>query len=215
MQILLLTKNVVVEKELQKKLQEINHEIFCSERLLEIVGMAHIRDGINKMFDIIILSQTLNNDDVDHVIEKIGNYHVPLLREISEQNSKEKVHKEIVEKISRDMAKSDLREKLFNVQIYSSKQNYGMTVEEFLTKISKREKAVLTILLNNQGKVVTREELCSLIWGETVTNSNFSQLSSIIKRLKAKLQSHEMDRIDIETQWGQGYLLVEYPSFSK
>ncbi|MGM0341699.1 winged helix-turn-helix domain-containing protein, partial [Enterococcus sp. AZ007] len=51
--------------------------------------------------------------------------------------------------------------------------------------------------------------LCREMWGKQKTNSTMSQLSTLVSKLKQKLEEVGLNGEIIETSWGQGYRLSE------
>lgn len=45
------------------------------------------------------------------------------------------------------------------------------------------------------------------MWGKDKSNSAMSQLSSLVRKLRKKLEESEIEGEIIETSWGQGYRL--------
>ena len=77
----------------------------------------------------------------------------------------------------------------------------GALVDGREVKLTKRERELLKVLLENAGRVVPKEELLSKVWkGESVS-----------KRVVDVHVKHLRDKIGgrIETVWGVGYRLVE------
>jgi len=77
----------------------------------------------------------------------------------------------------------------------------GALVDGREVKLTKRERELLKVLLENAGRVVPKEELLSKVWkGERVS-----------KRVVDVHVKHLRDKIGgrIETVWGVGYRLVE------
>lgn len=58
------------------------------------------------------------------------------------------------------------------------------------------------------GEIVSREEICEKIWSK-VTQSNLARTSSIVKRIKIKLDGLGIDDSSLQTLWGKGYRLIK------
>jgi len=77
----------------------------------------------------------------------------------------------------------------------------GALIDGREVRLTKRERELLKVLLENAGRVVSKEELLSKVWkGESVS-----------KRVVDVHVKHLRDKIGgrIETVWGVGYRLVE------
>lgn len=73
-------------------------------------------------------------------------------------------------------------------------------------ELTKNEMLILNYLLNNKNKIVTRDELMTILWNnEEYINDN--ALTVNISRLRNKLQSFGYGDV-IETRKGQGYILL-------
>ena len=80
-------------------------------------------------------------------------------------------------------------------------ERQGKTIE-----LTKNEMIIFTYLLNNRGKIVSRDDLMTDLWN----NSEFindNALTVNISRLRNKLQEFGLDN-KIETRKGQGYKLL-------
>ena len=72
-------------------------------------------------------------------------------------------------------------------------------------ELTKNESKILTVLLENREKIVTREEIIAALW----QNDNFideNTLSVNINRLRSKLKSIGIDEF-ITTKKGKGYIV--------
>ena len=74
------------------------------------------------------------------------------------------------------------------------------------TELTKNEAGILGYLLQNQGRIVTRDELISYLWdSEEFVDDN--TLTVNINRVRKKLEELGLEDM-IKTKRGQGYLLV-------
>ena len=76
---------------------------------------------------------------------------------------------------------------------------------EELAELTKNESKILTVLLENREKIVSREEIISALW----QRDNFideNTLSVNVNRLRAKLKSIGVDEF-ITTKKGKGYIV--------
>lgn len=73
-------------------------------------------------------------------------------------------------------------------------------------RLTKNEMIIFSYLLNNQGKIVTRDDLMTDLWNnEEYINDN--ALTVNISRLRSKLSEFGYENA-IETRKGQGYILL-------
>ena len=73
-------------------------------------------------------------------------------------------------------------------------------------ELSKNEMAILTYMINNQGRIISRDELIGYLWdSEEFVDDN--TLNVNINRVRKKLS--DMGLYDaIRTKRGQGYMLI-------
>jgi two-component system, OmpR family, response regulator protein GraR len=72
--------------------------------------------------------------------------------------------------------------------------------------LSKNEMSIFYFLLNNQGEIVTRNQIMNHLWGEDKFIDD-NTLTVNITRLRKKLESIELKGV-IETRREQGYILI-------
>lgn len=86
-------------------------------------------------------------------------------------------------------------------------QNRGVLTKDNLSiELTKNEMIIFLYLLNNQNRIVSRDELMSELWNnEEYVNDN--ALTVNISRLRTKLKDFGYSNV-IETRKGQGYILL-------
>ena len=86
-------------------------------------------------------------------------------------------------------------------------QNRGVLTKDNLSiELTKNEMIIFLYLLNNQNRIVSRDELMSELWNnEEYINDN--ALTVNISRLRTKLKDFGYSNV-IETRKGQGYILL-------
>jgi DNA-binding response OmpR family regulator len=71
-------------------------------------------------------------------------------------------------------------------------------------ELSKRELQLLVLLIENQGEVVTREEIFRVGWGyDRIPNSR--TLDQMVSQLRARIESDPKNPTLIQTVYGVGY----------
>ena len=83
--------------------------------------------------------------------------------------------------------------------------NQTLTFGDDRISLSKNEYRILRILMENKGKVVSREKLMELLW-ETDSFVDENTLSVNINRLRKRLDSAGLENF-ITTKFGMGYLI--------
>jgi DNA-binding response OmpR family regulator len=74
-----------------------------------------------------------------------------------------------------------------------------------------RELALLTELARRQGRIASREELYSAVWGRPLRPDDRS-VDVYVRKLRAKLERANPSRTYIHTHFGFGYRLEAEPS---
>lgn len=84
--------------------------------------------------------------------------------------------------------------------------NYTVTLDGQPINLTKREIEILWLMASNPGKVFSRDNLLSSIWGYDFFG-DARTVDTHVKRLRAKLALPEDSFWDIKTVWGVGYRL--------
>ncbi|MHC5247040.1 winged helix-turn-helix domain-containing protein [Enterococcus sp. LJL90] len=225
-QVLFLTKNIYMDREWQSRIQQLGYEVFCSNQLLERI-LCNRDTSMFRLFKTVVLSESIANDEAEKISELAKPNKVRLFR-IDEQVDFETNHDEAdqldeIKLLHSSMTLTELRETLMDaraVKIFATVFPKGSEeanmaeipihlVASFMSTMSKKEKELFNILLENNGEFVSRVELSDAIWGQGVSNSSLAQLSQIIGRLKKKMVKAGLDENLIETHWNKGYALQE------
>jgi len=186
-----------------------------------------IEDIIEEKADLILLDINLPNIDGEYILKEIRKVSdIPIII-ITSRDS------EIDELLSINYGADHYITKPFNIQILFAKiasllrrtKNAGVSQEkidckEFILNISKsvlqkgekeieltkNEFRILRYLVQNRGKIVSREEIMECLWdNESFIDDN--TLTVNITRLRNKMEEINLKEL-IETKRGQGYILV-------
>lgn len=99
-------------------------------------------------------------------------------------------------------------ETLFFSGVVLDKGTHGCTVNEKQISLTPIEFSILWVLAENQGRVVSSEELFHEVWGEKYFSNNNTVMVHI-RHLREKMHdSAEHPRV-IKTVWGIGYKIEE------
>ena len=85
-----------------------------------------------------------------------------------------------------------------------SLENASVTIDGQKIALTKKELEILWILLGNRGKIFSRDNLLSTLWGYDYPGDNRT-VDNHIKRLRAKLDKIPHPNWQIKTIWGMGY----------
>ena len=219
--ILILTKNVLAEQQLQKQLQLMNYEVFCSSETFKNVQMF----SIFQFFPIILLSETISNLEVSKILAMNSSSQNMMVRLTFEgEPNEEEKEAGIVGYLSRALPFDSMREKLVLLQsmfyeerlenkrqecptIYKM-ENRSLKISTGRVYFSKKEERLFKMLLEAEGRMLSRGEVCEALWSEGETDSNRSQLSCIATKIKNKFKKIGYKEETIITKWGQGYALA-------
>lgn len=220
--VLILTRNILSDGELQEKLQYLNYEVFCSASLFDYLIQRQTYPELMNHFHIIIFSETVSNAEINFLLPLFEGRKNLLFRKTGEASDVDELlnTKEIV---TINLTMDSLREKLMDTKFrhsdftefskfgvdYTSGSKIKIPEQLDQLNLSKLEERVFNELYHSNGEVITREDLCYKIWGTGVTNSHLSHLSSIIKKLRMKIEKLNLSQEAIKTVWGEGYQLSE------
>lgn len=80
-------------------------------------------------------------------------------------------------------------------------------VNNEVLKLKAQEFKLLCYLIQNRGRVLTKEELFREVWGDTITSDG--TLNVHIRHLREKIEETPNEPLLIKTIWGVGYVFEE------
>lgn len=229
--ILVLTKNVLTELELQAQLQQLNYEVFVSSsiytQLCYQMPITHEIQG----FQLIMFSETLTDDEIKQAMPVLLESERPLVQRVDDEGVEDDEAASFREEnglipCSRALSLRECRQFLedlikHEVSSFLEKESYrsenrtlgGQRALPLLQHVSltKIEHEILDVLYAAHGKLVTKEVLCDEVWGQSLTKSRQVQIYTCVGRLKDKLQALKPNILFIGTQRSIGYFLT--PAF--
>lgn len=203
MRVIVVTKNLAYERELQQDLQRLDYEVFVTRN----AGKESVLRAGAAFFDGVILSETISEKECVAICREAADvYKRKLIRLLPENSSGEKeplavayVRRSFVELrdflatwVSVAAVEEPLPDRPFSQEVFS----------RFLSPTERRFFEQL-----NEDTVISRQELCWNIWGEPATPSRKVQLSTIVKQLNRKLEKYGQTSKRVQTHWGKGYIL--------
>lgn len=227
MQVLVLTHNILSEQAFQEKLQQLNHEVFCSKIMLDTLTEKPKSILRCLFYQVIILSENLSNREVKEILAQLSQTNCIILRKVVDKQSKEEmelmkewgIHDWIQTSISIDQLREVLSERVSEQKIQNHKiisfpfnesEQPPFSYKQFISSMSKTEKKVFNKLFEANSQLVSREEFCEYVWKDEPTNSHLSQLSLIIKKIRSKIVEMGLTEDMLITVWGQGYRLTSH-----
>lgn len=202
MRILVLTKNISYELELQQELQSLNNEVFVTRNEFD----DYLLTTCAELFNCLFVSETFSDKEFFDIYYEITPlYTGRVVRILPEDETPEQASKEGVNIAYVHRSFINLRDFL-GAMVTTKKGNPNtISKEEFHRILSDKERMFFTSLEN--GEIISRQDMCWLLWGEGETASKKSQLSTLAKRLNIKLDEYNYTDRRIKTRWGKGYML--------
>lgn len=218
-QILFITKCIERERFLEGAFRQLGHEVFLSDQFLTLHIKRDTVASLTDFFKIIVLSETLTNQEVLLLLKSFKEQSLSIFREVERLPTKKEqqlwTERGINEWLVKDMMLEEIREML-DGYIDSSKERQIFTEEEENEKRSLSSLALnstqlrfLQILYREHDQIISREKMCELLWERPGNASNLSQLSCLVKLLRKKLNDQGVEGESILTVWGQGYRLSD------
>ncbi|MCI8517340.1 MAG: response regulator transcription factor [Hungatella sp.] len=103
-----------------------------------------------------------------------------------------------------DGSRIDSQRRLVYDNLMISLDNAAVTIDGQKVALTKKELEILWTLLDNRGKIFSRDNLLSNLWGYDYPGDNRT-VDNHIKRLRAKLDQIPHPNWQIKTIWGMGY----------
>ncbi|MDO5718582.1 MAG: response regulator transcription factor [Tissierellia bacterium] len=73
--------------------------------------------------------------------------------------------------------------------------------------LTSKESDILSLLIKNEGKVISKKDIYEIVWAEENTEGN-NTITVHIKSIREKLKEDLKSPIYIETVWGKGYKFI-------
>ena len=220
--ILIVEDDEKLSKELEKFLSQNGYEV---SRITNFENV--INDILNSKCNMVLLDINLPGNNGEYICKEVRKISdVPIVMITS-------VDSELDELISLNYGADDYITKPFNLQILlakiatilkrtssNNKDQTKINCENFILNLSKstiekdgkeieltkNEFKILYYLVQNRGKIVSREELMNYLWdSEMFVDDN--TLTVNITRIRNKLEEVNLKDI-LETRRGQGYILI-------
>lgn len=91
----------------------------------------------------------------------------------------------------------DIRLDVDSRRVYILDKEYNLTAKEF---------DILELLVTNQNKIYSREQLLNLVWGNRANDSGDARTVDVhVRRLREKIEPKPSEPKYIHTKWGVGY----------
>ena len=119
-QVLILTRNVLAEQEIQQKLQSLNYEVYCSSKVFDTCRQnLEVREFF-KLFQYVILSETICEMEVMELIPILKHHSAQVIRKVetnvTEADQRCLENEQLNAIISSSDSVDELRECLYNLR---------------------------------------------------------------------------------------------------
>ncbi|AAO81976.1 TPA: response regulator transcription factor [Enterococcus faecalis] len=220
--VLIIARSPLAEQELECTLQRSFDEVFCSSELMKEVEKYSL---VTQYFSVVIFSDTISTSEMATYLpyfKKLGlsilrkgqkeqlktTEYTYLIDEIDDWFDEQTSPNVLIEKIVKLDNKSQ-KNRIPNLRIIESVQKSIVKRDQVIIYFTKNERKLLYYLYKSKGKCVSRRELCQLMWGEEISNSSLSQLSTLVAHVREKLTHVGFEELWIKTIWGRGYILSD------
>lgn len=222
MKVLILTKSLLAETTFQSKLQQLNHEVFCSTCLLnDCFSQEQQTIQLFSLFDLVIISETIAYLEFVEIMRSIRDHAPVIVRKYESEFTRgyEEEQDYVVDQWIKGTASlEEIRELCQTINPQDGRNKSALDFSKSLAKkyhfynfgLSKRENLLLMCLYENKGDYLSRDELCEKVWSEEgTTSSKMSALSSCVRNIKLKVGKSGIDCDPINTSWGKGYQISD------
>jgi len=213
MQLLILTKVPLYEENFENQLKQLGNEVYCSNKLIEMIKMGTFNQPFLAQFEGIIFSETLFEKETEEVIQRLPKGRFKFFRRAIDINCDEQLTSSYDALIPIDSNLENLRDILQIVEIsrlenQKEEEAQQLSVKQKLSDLTLKlkQKEIVYYLIQAGDRIVSREELSHQIWGKEPNASVLASLSKIVSKVNEKLE-HEFGHEAIQTLWGKGYRL--------
>lgn len=157
---------------------------------------------IRKISEVHIIMISARSDNVDRIVGlEVG---------ADDYLSKPVSPREVVIRIKKAIKKNDRRaeQKKFTLaELTVFPDSYQVFTNDTEINLTSKEVEMLTFLISNSGKVLTREHILNAVWGYEYCGDT-RVVDTMIKRLRQKLLNDDLHFI-IRSVYGVGYIMEE------
>ena len=178
-------------------------KIFLNKNGYEATALTTFDNTINDILkinpDLILLDINLPNTDGEYICKEIRKKsNMPIIMVTSRDN-------EIDELLRRANMQGETNDKIDVKDFILNTSNNTIEKDGKVIELTKNEYKILKYLVQNRGKIVSREDIMECLW-ESESFIDDNTLTVNITRLRNKLEELELKEL-LETKRGQGYIL--------
>lgn len=212
MQLLIFTKVPLYEESFELQLKQLGNEVYCSNRLIDLLKQGRLDDDFFSKFEGIIFSETLYDKEVEEICRLLPRGEFKIFRRSSEAEL-EKTSELFDAWLPLDSTLDNLRELLLIAEMSQLAFKNANLVQQITVKqklsdlnLKLKQKEIVYYLIQSGDRTVPREEISRQIWEKEPTKSVLASLSKVVSKVNEKLAVEFGDEA-IQTVWGQGYRL--------
>ncbi|MDT2828548.1 helix-turn-helix domain-containing protein [Enterococcus viikkiensis] len=217
--VIILTRNIIIEQDFQNELQRLDYEVFVLKEFFAEDKPQYFEE-ILSLFDIVIFSETLTNQEFTDILPIVLEKELHYLRRTDEPVP----NIDDNHCLSIECTLTELREFLL---LGDKRQGQSETISKGLVRQSEQkkqdlvlfysslnniEKKIISALAEGAGKIISRDELCNKVWNHEVSKSRLVQMSTAVGNIRKKIAHAHIDNVRIITYWGNGYRLHDVPN---
>lgn len=227
--VLVLSNNVLADTQLQEQLQQLNYEVLVSSSIFTSLCYQLSVEQLLEPFHVIVFSETLTDEELGRALPRLKGVskhvvrrtYVPVEEAIKSYWSELGVMnwslvsdtplmlRQLIESIiSSEAAFLEKRARLDRIQTTETTYERRVSLLQE-TALTPTEIKLLQILYQSKGTLKTKEEVCQLLWNQSLSNSRKVQIYTLVGRIKEKLAQIKPNIIFLGAQRGNGYYLTK------
>lgn len=130
-QVLILTRNILAEQEIQQKLQALNYEVYCSVSVFDYCNQSQEMIDFFKFFQYVILSESICESEVNSLIPLLRGYSLNIIRKVETKMTKRDQKYLEAEKLDAIISINDSVDELREC-LYTMKNRTGSMDEHYI-----------------------------------------------------------------------------------
>ncbi len=183
-----------------EKVKCTNYDIILLDVMLPQISGFEVCQAIREFSAVPIIMLTAKGDDMDKILglEYGADDYITKPFNILEVKAR-------IKAILRRTVKTDTSNAVLQFGELKLNEEYRRVYyKEKEINLTSREFDVLELLMNNPGKIYSREELLKAIWGDTYPG-DVRTVDVHVRRLREKMEMNPSEPRYVRTRWGSGY----------
>ncbi len=183
-----------------EKVKCTNYDIILLDVMLPQISGFEVCQAIREFSAVPIIMLTAKGDDMDKILglEYGADDYITKPFNILEVKAR-------IKAILRRTVKTDTSNAVLQFGELKLNEEYRRVYyKDKEINLTSREFDVLELLMNNPGKIYSREELLKAIWGDTYPG-DVRTVDVHVRRLREKLEINPSEPRYVRTRWGSGY----------